>query len=282
MRGLRPRVARRRPGPTTAPPSPPAARGRARPDDGRAADPLVVVPSGADVDPRYFNNGRYPPPGRANGVCLDRDADGWCDDPRFGAPVCRDLDGDGRCDDYPASPPRRSVVAFPRCAPAATCGAARARPPRSAGWARARYRARRRVGPRRRAVARRAGSTRTPAPSSRCGPTATPTASPTGSRLPQRRRVKLIGPLRPPRARAAAPRGARRARAPQTPPARAVAPPARPPRTASRERRGAAPPCRRAAAVRRARTPAPAPARTSRGPRRARTRRTPAGCATAT
>jgi hypothetical protein len=35
-------------------------------------------------------------------VCLDRDADGWCDDPRFGAPVCRDLDGDGRCDDYPA------------------------------------------------------------------------------------------------------------------------------------------------------------------------------------
>ncbi len=66
------------------------------------ADPVVVVPSGADVDPRYFNNGRFPPPGRANGVCLDRDADGWCDDPRFGAPVCRDLDGDGRCDDYPA------------------------------------------------------------------------------------------------------------------------------------------------------------------------------------
>lgn len=61
---------------------------------------VVVVPPGAD--PRYFNNGRNPPPGRANGVCLDRDADGWCDDPRFGAPVCRDLDGDGRCDDVPA------------------------------------------------------------------------------------------------------------------------------------------------------------------------------------
>lgn len=60
---------------------------------------VVVVPPGQD--PRYFNNGRYAPPGRANGVCLDRDGDGWCDDPRFGAPVCRDLDGDGRCDDYP-------------------------------------------------------------------------------------------------------------------------------------------------------------------------------------
>ena len=60
---------------------------------------VVVVPPGQD--PRYFNNGQYPPPGRANGVCLDRDGDGWCDDPRFGAPVCRDLDGDGRCDDYP-------------------------------------------------------------------------------------------------------------------------------------------------------------------------------------
>jgi hypothetical protein len=72
-------------------------------DDGDgAAGPLIVAPSGADVDPRYLNNGRFPPPGRANGVCLDRDADGWCDDPRFGAPVCRDLDGDGRCDDYPA------------------------------------------------------------------------------------------------------------------------------------------------------------------------------------
>ncbi len=60
---------------------------------------VVVVPSGQD--PRYFNNGRYPPPGRANGVCLDRDGDGWCDDPRYGGPFCRDLDGDGRCDDYP-------------------------------------------------------------------------------------------------------------------------------------------------------------------------------------
>ncbi len=60
---------------------------------------VLVIPPGQD--PRYFNNGRYPPPGRANGVCLDRDGDGWCDDPRFGGPFCRDLDGDGRCDDYP-------------------------------------------------------------------------------------------------------------------------------------------------------------------------------------
>lgn len=65
-----------------------------------AGGAVVVVPPSAD--PRYFNNGRNPPPGRANGVCLDRDGDGWCDDPRFGAPVCRDLDGDGRCDDVPA------------------------------------------------------------------------------------------------------------------------------------------------------------------------------------
>lgn len=67
---------------------------------GATAGAVVVVPPSSD--PRYFNNGQYPPPGRANGVCLDRDGDGWCDDPRFGAPVCRDLDGDGRCDDYPA------------------------------------------------------------------------------------------------------------------------------------------------------------------------------------
>lgn len=60
---------------------------------------VVIVPPGQD--PRYFNNGRYAPPGRANGICLDRDGDGWCDDPRYGAPVCRDLDRDGRCDDYP-------------------------------------------------------------------------------------------------------------------------------------------------------------------------------------
>lgn len=60
---------------------------------------VVVVPP--SNDPRYFNNGQYPPPGRANGTCLDRDGDGWCDDPRYGAPVCRDVDGDGRCDDVP-------------------------------------------------------------------------------------------------------------------------------------------------------------------------------------
>ena len=71
------------------------------PSTGSAAGPgaVVVVPQGGD--PRYFNNGQYPPPGRANGTCLDRDRDGWCDDPRFGAPVCRDVDGDGRCDDIP-------------------------------------------------------------------------------------------------------------------------------------------------------------------------------------
>mgnify|MGYP002778187188 CR=1 FL=1 len=69
-------------------------------DDDAPVRPLVVPPGGDD--PRYFNNGRFAPPGRANGVCLDRDADGWCDDPRYGAPVCRDLDGDGRCDDIPA------------------------------------------------------------------------------------------------------------------------------------------------------------------------------------
>jgi hypothetical protein len=67
---------------------------------GAGGTTAVVVPPGGD--PRYFNNGSYPPPGRANGTCLDRDQDGWCDDPRFGAPVCRDLDGDGRCDDYAA------------------------------------------------------------------------------------------------------------------------------------------------------------------------------------
>ncbi|HZF67299.1 MAG TPA: hypothetical protein VEZ47_04600, partial [Gemmatirosa sp.] len=75
-------------------------------------DALVVVPQGGD--PRYFNNGRFPPPGRANGVCLDRDQDGWCDDPRFGAPVCRDVDGDGRCDDLP----EYAAAAYPSTLPA--------------------------------------------------------------------------------------------------------------------------------------------------------------------
>jgi hypothetical protein len=42
----------------------------------------------------------YPPPARANGVCLDRDHDGWCDDVRSGSQYCVDRDGDGRCDDY--------------------------------------------------------------------------------------------------------------------------------------------------------------------------------------
>jgi hypothetical protein len=73
--------------------------GRVGGANGAAGTTALVVPPGED--PRYFNNGNYAPPGRANGVCLDRDQDGWCDDPRYGAPVCRDLDGDGRCDDYP-------------------------------------------------------------------------------------------------------------------------------------------------------------------------------------
>jgi len=56
--------------------------------------------------------GYYPPPGRANGVCLDRDGDGWCDDSRTGGGYCLDRDGDGRCDDYPdlASAPYSSSM----------------------------------------------------------------------------------------------------------------------------------------------------------------------------
>jgi hypothetical protein len=77
----------------------PQVRGVAVAGVGGRGTTAVVVPPGQD--PRYFNNGNYPPPGRANGTCLDRDQDGWCDDPRYGAPVCRDVDGDGRCDDYP-------------------------------------------------------------------------------------------------------------------------------------------------------------------------------------
>lgn len=83
---------------------------------GRTGTTAVVVPPGDD--PRYFNNGRYAPPGRANGVCLDRDQDGWCDDPRYGAPVCRDLDGDGRCDDYPED----ASAPFPATLPSMTAG----------------------------------------------------------------------------------------------------------------------------------------------------------------
>jgi hypothetical protein len=75
--------------------------GEVRDGSGRRGrgDRVVVVPGGAD--PRYYDD-RYPPPGRANGTCLDRDRDGWCDDPRYGPPVCLDRDGDGRCDDYAA------------------------------------------------------------------------------------------------------------------------------------------------------------------------------------
>ena len=54
----------------------------------------------------------YAPPARANGVCLDRDGDGWCDDVRGGSQYCLDRDGDGRCDDYPelASAPYSSSM----------------------------------------------------------------------------------------------------------------------------------------------------------------------------
>ena len=93
-----------------------------RPDDEPDADDasgtVVVVPPGGD--PRYFNNGRYPPPGRANGRCLDRDGDGWCDDPRFGAPVCLDRDDDGRCDDYPAE----AAAPYPSRMPSMAAGSA--------------------------------------------------------------------------------------------------------------------------------------------------------------
>jgi len=59
-----------------------------------------------------YGYGYYPPPGRANGVCLDRDGDGWCDDSRTGGGYCVDRDGDGRCDDYPdlASAPYSSSM----------------------------------------------------------------------------------------------------------------------------------------------------------------------------
>jgi hypothetical protein len=76
-----------------------AGRGVGEPGYARRFDDyLLAVPPGSD--PRYFASS--PPPGRANGTCLDRDRDGGCDDPRYGPPVCRDVDGDGRCDDYPA------------------------------------------------------------------------------------------------------------------------------------------------------------------------------------
>ncbi|AHG91971.1 hypothetical protein J421_4434 [Gemmatirosa kalamazoonensis] len=55
---------------------------------------------GAGYGPGYYPP--YPPPARSNGVCLDRDRDGWCDDVRTGSGsgYCLDRDGDGRCDDY--------------------------------------------------------------------------------------------------------------------------------------------------------------------------------------
>jgi hypothetical protein len=94
----------------------PQVRGAAVVGGAAGTTALVVPPAG---DPRYFNNGSYPPPGRANGTCLDRDQDGWCDDPRFGAPVCRDLDGDGRCDDYPAE----ASAPYPSALPSMSAGA---------------------------------------------------------------------------------------------------------------------------------------------------------------
>lgn len=62
----------------------------------------VVVGTGPINDPRYFAQGRgVTPPGYGSRACLDRDADGWCDDARFGPPACLDRDRDGRCDDLP-------------------------------------------------------------------------------------------------------------------------------------------------------------------------------------
>ncbi len=78
------------------------------------SDPRYDPRLGASYDPRVgpgYGLG-YSLPGRANGVCLDRDGDGWCDDSRTGGGFCRDLDGDGRCDDYPglASAPYSSSM----------------------------------------------------------------------------------------------------------------------------------------------------------------------------
>jgi len=81
-----------------------------RPDRGQSGG-VVVIPAGED--PRYYNNGRTPPPGRNSSVCLDRDGDGWCDDARFGAATCLDLDRDGRCDDLP-----EASLAYPQTLPA--------------------------------------------------------------------------------------------------------------------------------------------------------------------
>jgi hypothetical protein len=143
--------------------------------DGEA---LVVVPQGGD--PRYFNNGRFPPPGRANGVCLDRDQDGWCDDPRFGAAVCRDVDGDGRCDDLP----EYAAAAFPSTLPAmrSALDYQQGRGSQAAlRWLGTPEVVVRLGDTRRAGLPRgRSGSTRTATPCSRCGPTATATAWPTG------------------------------------------------------------------------------------------------------
>jgi hypothetical protein len=80
-----------------------------RPDRGQSGG-VVVIPTGDD--PRYYNNGRTPPPGRNSNVCLDRDGDGWCDDARYGPPTCLDLDRDGRCDDLP-----EASFAYPQALP---------------------------------------------------------------------------------------------------------------------------------------------------------------------
>jgi hypothetical protein len=80
-----------------------------RPEQGQSGG-VVVIPAGSD--PRYYNNGRTPPPGRNSNVCLDRDGDGWCDDARYGPPTCLDLDRDGRCDDLPDA-----SLAYPQTLP---------------------------------------------------------------------------------------------------------------------------------------------------------------------
>jgi hypothetical protein len=93
-------------------------RGAARRADRAADDRSDRGPSGGvpvilpGDDPRYFNNGRTPPPGRNSTVCLDRDGDGWCDDARYGPPACLDVDRDGRCDDLPVA-----SLAYPQTLP---------------------------------------------------------------------------------------------------------------------------------------------------------------------
>ena len=71
----------------------------------------LLVPPGGGFDPRYFSSA--PPPVGGSTTCLARDADGWCDDFRYGPPPCLDRDQDGRCDDLPAF----AALPFPQVLP---------------------------------------------------------------------------------------------------------------------------------------------------------------------